>query len=487
MGAADMTLVGDGAIGTVRGSLVLDDDHMGATFVRSNGVLAAGSYTLTLASRTDGWRDAAGHALDGNADGTAGGDYVRTFTVAASASAILSVGEVLVGPGQALAVAGNASTGLPVSISNAAGVTSVSFKLAYDPLLMQVSGIVLASSMPAGSTVSVDLGVSGLASVTVNSTASLGDAPRELVRILGSVPTSAVSAYGAKQVLDLFDVQAGGVAGRADDGILVNAYPADADASASYSTLDQQRLQRVVTLQDTGFSTFALVDPVVVADVNDNRSLTSADSLLLAREVNWLTTGNAANNRAEIAPIPAGIGPFMFSGADPVVDIPQDLAAVAGGMVTVPVRLDTAAGLESVQLQLTWDARQIELVTVRRGTLTGDFQFYVAKQQSGSLLVDMSRLAQMEGGQGSVLELDFRVADSASGSIDLDLQWARLNNTRLTLNPAPLAGPDVAASGPPRWKARISRPASRCRSSWRSKGARPMCESIATGKPKRSA
>jgi len=170
--------------------------------------------------------------------------------------------------------------------------------------------------------------------------------------------------------------------------------------------------------------------------------LTSADTLLLARELNFLAGGLATNNRPEIPDIPSGIGPFTFTGADPLVDISRDLTATAGGMVTVPVRLDTAQDLESVQLQLAWNSAQLELVNVRRGSLTGDFDYFVSQQQTGSLMVDMSRLTQMQGGQGSVLEVDFRVADDASGVLDIDLQWARLNDTRLTLNPAPQLGSD---------------------------------------------
>ncbi|HMW64287.1 MAG TPA: Ig-like domain-containing protein, partial [Accumulibacter sp.] len=441
-GPADVTLQGSGSIGGVRGSLVLDDDRMGATFVRTNGVLAAGDYTLTLASRSDGWQDTSGHLLDGDGDGQGGGDYVQHFTVAGSSSAVLSAGEMMIGPGLALGIPGGAGVGLPITLSNAAGVTAVEFKLAYEPALLEISGV----SLAAGVTGTVDwTSVPGVLSVSLT-TSGLGAASSELLRILGTVPESARQYYGAKHVLDLFDVRlsAGGVAQsvRVDDGLHVNAYVADTNGSASYTTLDQQRLQRVISAYDSGFSAYPLVDPIVVADVNNSRNLTSADTLLLAREINWLTTGTASNNRPEIPDIPSGIGPFDFTGADPVVDIPRNLTAVAGGVVTVPVRLDTAAGLEAVQVQLAWNPELLELVGIRRGSLTGDFQYFVARQQAGELLVDMSRLEQMAGGQGSVLELEFRVAASAAGLVEVDLQWARLNDTHLTLNPAPLFGAD---------------------------------------------
>jgi len=68
----------------------------------------------------------------------------------------------------------------------------------------------------------------------------------------------------------------------------------------------------------------------------------------------------------------------------------------------------------------------------------------VDRSVPGVLSVDMARLSALESGQGSLLELDFHVRDGvAAGSYRLDLQWASLNDGRLTLNPAPKAGIDV--------------------------------------------
>ena len=39
--------------------------------------------------------------------------------------------------------------------------------------------------------------------------------------------------------------------------------------------------------------------------------------------------------------------------------------------------------------------------------------------------------------------MDFRIADTAKGTLALDLQWAALNETHLTLNPAPQVGEDA--------------------------------------------
>jgi hypothetical protein len=276
----------------------------------------------------------------------------------------------------------------------------------------------------------------GVVNVSVTLGAALGSGTLDVVRIQGTVPLTAIGSYGSKQVLDLHDVSlnGGALAVRADDGLHVNAYAGDTTGLANYTTLDQQQLDRVIRRLDTGFGAFPLADPIVIADVNNTRDLNSADSLLLARKVAGLTS--------TIPSIPGSISPLTAVGPDPLVDIPRDLTAQAGGLVTVPVRLDTAAYLESAQLNIGWDAGQLQLVEVRRGSLTEDFQWFVSDRQAGSLAVDMSRLAQMDGGQGTLLELVFRVATSARGSVGIDLQMARLNDTRLTLDPAPQVGAD---------------------------------------------
>src|SRR5262249_2394910 len=78
-GTADVTLVGQ-PTGPVTGSLIIDAANR-VTFVRTGGVLADDSYTLTVRSAADGFKDTLGALLDGNRDGTPGDDLVFTFAV----------------------------------------------------------------------------------------------------------------------------------------------------------------------------------------------------------------------------------------------------------------------------------------------------------------------------------------------------------------------------------------------------------------------
>jgi hypothetical protein len=100
--------------------------------------------------------------------------------------------------------------------------------------------------------------------------------------------------------------------------------------------------------------------------------------------------------------------------------------------------------LESVQVRLAYDAARLELIAVRQGTLTGEFEFVIKRQEPGLLYVDMASVTKLAGGTGSVLDLDFRIrADAAPGPTPIDLQWVSLNEGELTLSPAPVPGPDA--------------------------------------------
>src|SRR5262249_14179542 len=85
-GAADVTLVGNGTIGHVKGSLIIDPSNTSFTFIKtggpvgggSTGLLAAGTYTATLVSGVTAFKDTAKVPLDGNNDGVNGDSYVTT-------------------------------------------------------------------------------------------------------------------------------------------------------------------------------------------------------------------------------------------------------------------------------------------------------------------------------------------------------------------------------------------------------------------------
>jgi hypothetical protein len=218
----------------------------------------------------------------------------------------------------------------------------------------------------------------------------------------------------------------------------VVAYVGEASGNAQYTTLDVLRLERVAMGLDGGFSAYRNVDPRLVADVNGDGTVNLADRDILSDEVQFLN-GTGGADRAEIPP--AGMGPIVFSGPDPLVAIPGDLKAVRGETLVVPVLLDTAQDLESVQLTLGYDVNALEVLAVRAGSLTSRFPYFLERHDGGTVYVDMSG-PRLAGGAGSLIELEVRVRESATGPISIDFQAAALNEGHLTIGVLPQTGTD---------------------------------------------
>ncbi len=108
--------------------------------------------------------------------------------------------------------------------------------------------------------------------------------PLTLLHLQASVPANAT--YGATHLLDIQELQfnGGALAGSDDDGMHLVAYLGDTDRQARYSAADALRVQRVVVRLDSGFSSYPLVDPLIVGDVNGNGRLDAGDALLIQRK-----------------------------------------------------------------------------------------------------------------------------------------------------------------------------------------------------------
>ena len=389
-------------------------------------------------------------ARDGNGDGIAGDDWLSRFDFRSTGAGILSAPDFMRGPGQPVDVPATGQR-LPISFTSSGGLRSLVFTIDYDPRLLDITGATPAAGLPAGSDVRFESaprdagGQRARISVILPGQAALAAGSVRLIDLVARVPDSA--PYGAKHVLDLSVESIDGgapVAGNVvdDDALHLVGYLGDTSGNAAYTTLDGQQIQRLLVKLDTGFAAWPNVDPLLIADINGSGTLTSLDASRVLQEVSYLT-GASAIDRPEIPPIPAGIGPIHFAGPDPHVDIPVDATADPGEVVTVPVRIDTAAGLESLQVRVAYDASRFELLAVRRGSVTGDFGWFVSSQQPGLLTVDMSRLEALADGTGTVLDIDLRVREDAPlGVSPIDLQYALLNDGHLTLGVVPQPGAD---------------------------------------------
>jgi autotransporter-associated beta strand protein len=460
-GTPDLTVVGS-TVGQVVGSLVWDAAARTARFVKTGGLLAPDTYTVTLASRSDGWKDLRGETLDGNADGVealTGDDYVTTFTVSEAAGAMVGLPDFARGPGQTVNVPAT-GTGLPIRITGGTGATSVSLELAYNPADLTVADAVLGPAVPAGwsiGTKTIDA-AHGRVTLAASGNTALGAGWIDLFRLTATVPNDAV--YGAAQVLRVSSLalagDSGPIAGSADDAVHKVAFLGDVTGNRGYSGMDAALIARIRVGSDTGFHTFPLLDPVIVGDTTANGTLSGLDASYVARK--W-----AGHAQPEIPDLPAGnVEAPPAGGLDPIVTVGNAVGA-PGDTVHVPVTISDAAQLQAVDLVLGYDAALADLANadVALGDVPAGWTLVQrVDDAAGTIRACLYNTESLGGGNGTLLDVSMHVPSSAAlGSSSIDILTAppgsKLNEANLEMTPVDdsltVAVPGVLRAGPNDW------------------------------------
>jgi hypothetical protein len=244
--------------------------------------------------------------------------------------------------------------------------------------------------------------------------------------------------YGSKHVLDLeATVNGGAVPVAADDALHVVAYLGDATGNGGYSALDAQRVLRIAVGRDRGLAAFPLVDPALIADVTGNGEVSALDATRLLQETVGL-------ERPEIPPLPGLVAPIFVEGPDPTVKLPAQIRGRRGDTVTVPLTIDDAAGVQSVEVELRYPTAVLESPRVRTGSLTANGVLAVNVQpRDGSIRIALALVEPLPAGPGSLIEIDFRIAAAKKKPRLVDLARVSLNEEGLVLTPAPAPGRDA--------------------------------------------
>ncbi len=332
LGPADVTLAGAGT-GPVPGSIVLSQSNHQLTFVAGGGLLAADTYTVTFRSAADGFGEPGGDLLDGNGDGVVGDSYSATFAIAdrPAGTVTVSVPDMARGAGQPVNVP-NSAAGLPIRISDAVGVTSLAVDLRYDPALLSITGATLASGIPTDWSVGLDTSTPGVARVAASGTPLPAGTNLDLVRLTAAVPEGA--PYGAVQAIRLenISVNSGGIAAVGDVAVHKAVYLGDADGSGIHSSADAFLTVQAALGLASGFAAHAWTDPRIVGDADGSGVLSAADAFLIVQEGLGLDEPFVPDN-PDIGVTQVG------GGVDPQFRIDVNLPAIAGGWVSVPVKL----------------------------------------------------------------------------------------------------------------------------------------------------
>jgi hypothetical protein len=276
-GVADVTLVG-ASVGPVRGTLVMDGVAGLLRFHKTGSPLEADTYTVTLRSAADGFKDRDGALLDGDSDGTPGGDFVTIFTSDPVPSQLISIPDFARAPGQDIDVPATAAN-LPIRISDGTGVSKVEVVFRYDSEKFEPTGF--APAQPGG------LGIQlapGWVRFTLNLAAPLGPGPADLIHVIGSIPEAV--PYGETSALLLEDPEINDVgAGVADSAVFLAALFGETTGNGSYSSADATRLLRVSVGLDSGFAAYRFTDPTLVGDITGNGVISASDATQVLRLV----------------------------------------------------------------------------------------------------------------------------------------------------------------------------------------------------------
>ena len=466
LGASDVTLMDTTTGIPVQGSLVLDADGKTAHFVQTGGVLIPNhTYAATLFStHTDGsagWRDTGGGLLDGDANGTAGDSYSSASFVAPATAGdrILSIPDFARGPAQTVKVNNGSyygtareASGLPVSISDGSGVTSVHFVMTYNPALLDITDVNLASGLPGGWAVEWNTPTSGQLYVTAWGTTAMSSGPHNVVDIMATVPTEDATngLYGASELLNLTNIiiGPGTIAARGDAAVHKAAYFCDVDFDGYVAGADASLIARNTVVFDDGFSRAPLTDPLILANASPGYGfLTGADASLVAQKSVGFTVPEIPDEGPDF-PVIASIDPTVQIGNTNTVANP-------GQTVATPVRItDDTQGATSITMNVSYDSTLLDLSNADVGlsayltSLGGWSLVSNVVDANGTARVVAYGVNPLPSGAADLVNLSFHVpANATAGTSPLHFASCVLGPTGLITTPV---DGSITVAAPPR-------------------------------------
>ncbi len=397
----------------------------------STGAITWSSNTTTLATNIkNGLAALANVGGTGNVTVTGTGPFTVTFAATVANPGLMTVSVNSLSP--------SGST-ITITDPNApANVTTATFTLDYNANLLTISGGTVNPSLSGATFTVTTSGVGSAAQATIVFHSAAGVNLGTLGSVLLGGLTATVPTNAQYKSLDLlhFDLTSGSNntidGGTApvvtSDGLHVVAYPGDATGlgGSAYTSADSVDIVRVAGKADSGFGAFPIVDPVIIANLSDNGLMNAGDATILNQE---FTGGSPAQ-------IPPYAGPASNnpSGPDPTVNIPTDLSAGLGGIVSVPVNIDDPvpavnAGMTEATLALNYDPAvlSVSAADVSLGTVpvsgTGWTLQVAVNQVTGELGITLfSSTPITDPAGGTLVTIAFHVNGTASpGETAIDL------------------------------------------------------------------
>ena len=292
------------------------DNATNELLLLSSDPLVAGDYSFTIDSRSDGLISASsGELLDGNADGTPGDSFSFSYSHTTAEHALV-IADTARGAGQQLSLNGRdnfdpttgdvleAFEGLPVHLSTVSSLISFTGTVSYDQQLLLDGELIAGSDLPADWNITIDPASPDgeLLYAASGSTPISGD-DLEILRFQATVSTIAAAPaqgttgnglYGSTTLIQSSfsspQLPADPITGMpleidSDPGLVALAYAGDTTGNGTLSSLDAQRIQRVVVDLDSGFEAYNHLHPALIGDTTGNGALSSLDAARIQQQV----------------------------------------------------------------------------------------------------------------------------------------------------------------------------------------------------------
>ncbi len=273
-GPADLTL--SGPDGVVRGSLLPSADAMEFTFIATGAPLEAGDYQVTLVSGSNAFADPVGDLLDGNGDGVPGDAFTTSFTVANNQAVTVSIPDFARGPGELVRVPSD-GLGLPLVLSEAEGVNTVTMELSYDPAMLLITGAQVAPGLPVGTQVTLDTPSFGIATISFSSPSELTGSDLQFVNLLARVPDTATFGLSSLISVQQVVINAGARPAEGDVALQLIEYFGDANSDGNFTIEDNIAMLNIAAGTATGFAAYPRIDPILIGDLNHDGRITVDD------------------------------------------------------------------------------------------------------------------------------------------------------------------------------------------------------------------
>ena len=446
-------VVKDSGGAVVRGSLIVASDLKSLLFVKTGGSFSPGTYSLKLRSAATSFRASDGKLLDGNGDGTPGGDFTTNFTAVATDRTLI-IPDVVRGPGQDLRV-NSTDNGIPVKISDGQNIFTFEMSINYDPNLINVSELVVSSALGGNLDITYNVTIPGRIDIVGISPTGLPAGAQTLFFVRGTVPSTA--SYRTKcnlgvSDLKLFKLDGSNFTSTVDSGLMLNSYIGDVTGDGRYNSLDSLRIQRYLVNLDRWFTQYPLIDPVVIADVNGDAKVNALDSLFMQRYL--------VNMAVAFITAPPVSNVTQTPGLDPIIRLPKNLTAKRGQVVQVPIEIvntdSQAIKVNSFEVAIAMDPKTFRMLKVNsEGQITQRYDARRGVAVIGGILPEVT----LQPGESHILAtLNLKVAVNAIATdVALNLldeaRFGReryvtsVNSGDLVLIPAPTSGSNDSVDG----------------------------------------